>query len=101
MLRIFSLVQAVGIDEQEPVFHILQAGTLEGCLFPDTQRHVVVLDGQEGAVQQRRIVTAVAEVHQTGCQVNHAEEHGHEHVLVVVAREGNVQLGSNLLRRQT
>ena len=95
MIGILRLVQSVGIDQQRDAADILQHMARENVARSDSKRHVGFPFEERGfpvgTKERGRIVTAVAETHFPGFQVDDSDEHGDEHQLLVIRGEGFIQ----------
>ncbi len=101
LLRVLGFVEAIGVDEHLASTDVVDALAYESTLLPDADGTVGVLKFHELAIDKGCIMPAVAVVEVTRLEVGTTDEHGDKHILLVVVREDEVNLGGNLLGRAT
>ena len=91
LLLVFGFVEAVGVEQHEPVVEEVNLFALEFQLRPESDGGICFLYVEErersvGIANHGRIVSGIAILHSSEFGVEHADEHGDEHAGLVVFR---------------
>ena len=98
-MDVLRLVDAVGIDEERLAVHVAHLFARKLNLGPEADRrigfHLHIL-----AIEQRGIMSGIAELHVARLQVDQSDEHRDEHALVVVLGQRVVQAVGDRVGRE-